>query len=96
MRGNARMLRRALDSLLDNAVDHTPATGAICLTARWARGRAALTIQDTGPGIALYPVYGTWRTRQTSGGFAKERVVVEGVDETGSATTTGQDTSKRR
>jgi len=50
--GNARMLRRALDSLLDNAMDHTPATGAICLTARRAHGWAALTIQDTGPGIA--------------------------------------------
>ncbi len=52
VRGNARMLRRALDSLLDNAMTHTPAGGAIHLTARRTRGRAALTIRDTGPGIA--------------------------------------------
>jgi len=52
VRGNARLLRRALDSLLDNALTHTPAGGAIRLTARRTRGRVALTIHDTGPGIA--------------------------------------------
>ncbi len=52
VRGNERMLQRAMDSLLDNAVDHTPAHGAIYLTARQARGRAELTVRDTGPGIA--------------------------------------------
>ncbi len=34
--------------------------------------------------------------RQVSDTVRKERVVVEGVDETGSATTTGRDTAKRR
>ncbi len=52
VRGNARLLQRALDSVLGNAVDHTPAGGAIRVTARQARGRATLTIHDTGPGIA--------------------------------------------
>jgi signal transduction histidine kinase len=52
VRGNGPTLQRALDSLLDNAVAHTPAGGAIRLTARRARGTAALTIRDTGPGIA--------------------------------------------
>ena len=52
VRGNERMLQRAMGSLLDNAVDHTPAHGAIYLTARQARGRAELTVRDTGPGIA--------------------------------------------
>ncbi len=42
VRGNARLLRRAIDSLLDNAMTHTPAGGAIRLTARRTRGRVAL------------------------------------------------------
>jgi signal transduction histidine kinase len=52
VRGNAATLQRALDALLDNALTHTPSDGAIHLTARCARGRATLTIRDTGPGIA--------------------------------------------
>ncbi len=52
VRGNGPTLRRALDSLLDNAVVHTPSGGAIRLTARRTRGQAALTVRDTGPGIA--------------------------------------------
>ena len=52
VRGNAPTLQRALASLLDNATDHTQPGSAIRLTARRARGRAALTIHDTGPGIA--------------------------------------------
>ncbi len=74
VRGNERLLRRALDSLLGNAVDHTPVGGAIRLTARRARGRAALTIQDTGPGIApehlphlFEPFYRVDPTRTSAG-----------------------------
>jgi len=75
VRGNARLLQRALDSVLGNAVDHTPAGTAIRLTARRARGRAALTIQDTGPGIApehlphlFEPFYRVAPTRARAGG----------------------------
>ena len=52
VRGNACMLRRAINSLLDNAMTYTPAGGAIHLTARRTHGRVALTIRDTGRGIA--------------------------------------------
>ncbi len=52
VRGNGPTLQRALASLLDNATTHTPPGGAIRLTARRARGTVALTIRDTGPGIA--------------------------------------------
>ena len=75
VRGNARLLRRALDSLLDNALTYTPAGGAIRLTARRAGGRAALTLRDTGPGIApehlpylFEPFYRVDPTRTSVGG----------------------------
>ena len=50
--GDAHLLERAVENLLDNALRHTPAGGAI--TVRLARGAGSghFTVADTGPGIA--------------------------------------------
>jgi signal transduction histidine kinase len=74
--GDAHLLERAVDNLLDNALRYTPAGGEI--EVRWRRidGRAAFTVADTGPGIAacdmphlFEPLYrgDTSRNRQTGG-----------------------------
>jgi signal transduction histidine kinase len=63
--GDAHLLERAVENLLDNALRHTPAGGTI--TVEWVRGSgsgnlrpktqdpepiATFTVADTGPGIA--------------------------------------------
>jgi signal transduction histidine kinase len=50
--GDGRLLRRAVQNLLDNALRHTPAGG--CVRALWHREGAQLVFQiaDTGAGIA--------------------------------------------
>ena len=46
-------LRRALDNLLANAIQHTPVGGDISLLAGWtAGGGQYVSVRDTGPGIA--------------------------------------------
>jgi signal transduction histidine kinase len=50
--GDRLKLRQALTNLLDNAVTYTPEGGTIRLTAWRKRGRAVITVRDTGPGIA--------------------------------------------
>lgn len=50
--GDARLLRRVLDNLAHNAVEHTPQKGFITLSAmRDARGNARVEVSDSGPGI---------------------------------------------
>ncbi len=51
-RGDKVKLRQALANLLDNAVAYTPEGGSIRLTGRRERGQAALSVRDTGPGVA--------------------------------------------
>ncbi|MEU3922025.1 HAMP domain-containing sensor histidine kinase [Streptomyces sp. NPDC029004] len=45
-------MRQALGNLVANALRHTPADGAVTITARQADDLAILTVEDTGGGIA--------------------------------------------
>jgi two-component system nitrogen regulation sensor histidine kinase NtrY len=51
-RADAGQLRRALINLVDNAVAATPEGGRVRVSARIVDGRAALSVEDDGPGIA--------------------------------------------
>lgn len=53
VRVDASLLRRALDNLVANAVQYTPAHGTITLDARRARDRLSIAVHDTGIGIEL-------------------------------------------
>ncbi len=50
--GDAHLIERALENLLDNALRYTPSGGRIAV--RWRKGpeQATFTVADTGPGIA--------------------------------------------
>jgi len=50
--GDAGALRRALLNLVDNALKYTPAGGKVEVSLVRENGRAAITVRDTGPGIA--------------------------------------------
>ena len=50
--GSAPALRRAILSLVDNAVDHTPPGGEVRVRTRRARRDVVVAVSDTGPGIA--------------------------------------------
>lgn len=50
--GSAPALRRAVLSLVDNAIDHTPVGGQVRLTVRAHRRTVVVAVSDTGPGIA--------------------------------------------
>ncbi|QNE22657.1 HAMP domain-containing histidine kinase [Kribbella qitaiheensis] len=50
--GSATALRRAVLSLVDNAIDHTPAGGQVRIAVRRERRLVVVTVSDTGPGIA--------------------------------------------
>nr|MBA2362664.1 hypothetical protein [Chloroflexia bacterium] len=50
--GDAHLLTRAVENLLDNALRHTPAGGEIRLGWRREARRAVFSVADTGPGIA--------------------------------------------
>lgn len=49
--GSEAALRRAILTLLDNAIDHTPAGGSVTVTLHPGRRRVVLRVSDTGPGI---------------------------------------------
>jgi len=49
--GDAVLLRRVLDNLVNNAVEHTPAGGHITIGAAAEAGRVKLTVSDSGPGV---------------------------------------------
>ena len=50
--GEPRLLERALNNLLDNAIKYTP-TGSVALSARVENGHLSCTVGDTGLGIEI-------------------------------------------
>lgn len=52
--GNRFLLRQAAANLLDNAIDFSPAGGALFVTLAATEGQARLRIRDQGPGIPDY------------------------------------------
>jgi signal transduction histidine kinase len=74
--GDAHLLERAVENLLDNALRYTPAGGRIVVGWQQERTRVVFTVADTGPGIApgdlphlFDPLYRgeASRNRQTGG-----------------------------
>ena len=51
LRGDRAQLGLLLSNLIDNALRHTPAKGAVCVRLNAAEGRAVLQVADTGEGI---------------------------------------------
>jgi signal transduction histidine kinase len=49
--GSAPALRRAVLSLVENAIDHTPPPGEVHVHTRNERGNVLVSVSDTGPGI---------------------------------------------
>lgn len=49
--GDALLLRQAIGNLVDNAIDFSPAGGAIALKAALDAGQAVVTVRDSGVGI---------------------------------------------
>ncbi|MWC30931.1 sensor histidine kinase [Paenibacillus sp. MMS18-CY102] len=74
--GDAHLLERAMNNLLDNAARHTPAQGQIVVQCGKEGGRITFSIQDTGPGFsseglhrAFEPLYrGEESRNRTTGG----------------------------
>ncbi|WP_276354790.1 sensor histidine kinase [Cohnella caldifontis] len=52
IRGDAHLLERAMNNLLDNAIRHTPAQGRIYVRCRRDRGGTTVSVRDTGAGFA--------------------------------------------
>ncbi|HCZ15011.1 MAG TPA: two-component system sensor histidine kinase CreC [Candidatus Accumulibacter sp.] len=52
--GNRFLLRQAVANLIDNAIDFSPAGGALTVELETVDGSARLRIRDRGPGIADY------------------------------------------
>lgn len=50
--GDAHLLERAVENLLDNALRYTPSGGQIAVRWQEESGRMTFTVADTGPGIA--------------------------------------------
>jgi signal transduction histidine kinase len=51
IRADGRKLAKVMDHLIDNAIAHTPAGGAVTLSAARAAGEVNLRVSDTGPVI---------------------------------------------
>ena len=49
--GDAALLRRVLDNLVHNAVEHTPAQGLVAISVRVQDGQGRVDVSDGGPGI---------------------------------------------
>lgn len=49
--GDPALLRRVLDNLVHNAVEHTPAGGLVSLSASAEGGRVRVNVCDSGPGV---------------------------------------------
>ena len=51
VRGDAALLRRVLDNLVYNGVEHTPAGGQVAVGAAPEQGYVRVTVSDSGPGV---------------------------------------------
>ena len=77
------LTRRALDSLVGNALRHTPPGGTITLGAALSGERVALGVEDTGPGVdpalreTLFEPFVSGRPEGTGLGLAIARELVE-------------------
>lgn len=82
------LIGRAVDNLLLNAVQHTPAGGRIGLSARRDGDRLRIEVVDTGPGISpalrsrLFEPFATGRPDGTGLGLAIAREMAEAHDGT--------------
>ena len=83
---DAGLIRRALDNLVGNAVQHTPAGGLVTIAAERAGARVRITVADTGPGVApelranLFEPFVTGRPDGIGLGLAIAREMVEAHD----------------
>lgn len=50
--GDIAMIERALNNLIDNAIEHTPRGGRVCVSLRACSDRVHVSVSDTGVGIA--------------------------------------------
>ena len=77
------LIGRAVDNLLLNALQHTPAGGCVSLSARHEAGWLDLHVADTGPGVdpvqrgRLFEPFATGRPDGTGLGLAIAREMVE-------------------
>lgn len=62
------MIERVLTNVLDNAIRHTPAEGAIDVDLAYEGGNVSVTISDTGPGIPAELREGLFERPFSSGG----------------------------
>jgi signal transduction histidine kinase len=53
MHGDEGLLKQLVMNLLDNAVRHTPDDGRVLMTLRQTAGLVELSIEDSGPGVAV-------------------------------------------
>lgn len=51
--GDAALLRRVLDNLVHNAVEHTPSGGRIAISVRAEGANVIVEVSDSGPGVPL-------------------------------------------
>ncbi|HEU5347735.1 MAG TPA: HAMP domain-containing sensor histidine kinase, partial [Ktedonobacterales bacterium] len=74
--GDANLLARAVENLVDNAIRYTPQGGSVCVHGQVENGKFVLSVADSGPGIATHdlahvfkPLYRgeDSRNRQTGG-----------------------------
>jgi len=54
VRGDAFLLRQAIDNLIENALDFSPKGGTIAVVAKASGGEVAIEVADDGPGIPGY------------------------------------------
>ena len=62
------MIERVLTNLLDNAIRHTPAEGAIDVELAYRDGKVQVTVSDTGPGIPAEMREGLFERPFSAGG----------------------------
>ncbi|MEB3298338.1 MAG: HAMP domain-containing sensor histidine kinase [Candidatus Sericytochromatia bacterium] len=87
VRGDRRLLARAMRNLLDNAWRYTPRGGRICLEVTAEAGEGRVLVEDDGPGISpehldkvTDPFYRADPSRaRTSGGMGLGLAIVKGI-----------------